>query len=91
MEEIAESSIRSTRSRRQPLGQGWLGYLKEMFLMPNNFYRIYSASGPSCYRNGLGAQSITLYTSDFFALLGTEGQKKKLFTNAISASQSSRV
>jgi hypothetical protein len=65
------------------LGQGWLGYLKEMFLIPNNFYRIYLGLGSQLLSQWSGAQSITIYAPDFFALLGTKGQNEKLFATAI--------
>lgn len=42
------------------LGQGWLGYLKEMFLMPKNFYRIYIGLGSQLLLQWSGAQSTTI-------------------------------
>ncbi|GAB7350771.1 hypothetical protein MBLNU459_g1313t1 [Dothideomycetes sp. NU459] len=65
------------------LGQGVLGYLKEMFCMPNNFYRIYLGLGSQLLSQWSGAQSMTIYAPDFFALLGTKGQNEKLFATAI--------
>lgn len=65
------------------LGAGWLGYLKEMFLIPNNFYRIYLGFFVQLLSQWSGAGSITVYAQDFFALLGTTGQQEKLFATAI--------
>lgn len=65
------------------LGQGWIGYLKEMFLMRNNLYRIYLGLGSQLLSQWSGAQSITIYAPDMFALLGTRGQNEKLFATAI--------
>lgn len=65
------------------MGQGMVGYLREMFLMPNNFYRIYLGLGSQLLSQWSGAQSITIYAPDFFALLGTKGQNEKLFATAI--------
>ena len=65
------------------LGAGWFGLLKEMFLMPNNLYRICLGLGSQPMSQWSGAQSITIYAPDMFALLGTTGQNEKLFATAI--------
>lgn len=64
-------------------GQGFGGLLREMFLQPNNFYRIYLGLGSQLLSQWSGAQSITIYAPDMFALLGTKGQNEKLFATAI--------
>jgi len=51
--------------------------------MPNNFYRIYLGLGSQLLSQWSGAQSITIYAPEFFALLGTKGQNEKLFATAI--------
>ena len=71
------------KEQEATLGQGWVGILKEMFLMPNNFYRIYLGLFSQLLSQWSGAQSITIYAPEFFALLGTEGQNEKLFATAI--------
>lgn len=81
--ELAEIEEQLAEEEEATLGQGWLGYLKEMFLMPNNFYRLYLGLGSQLLGQWSGAQSITIYAPDFFALLGTEGQNEKLFATAI--------
>ncbi|KEF52357.1 uncharacterized protein A1O9_11598 [Exophiala aquamarina CBS 119918] len=65
------------------MGQGAWGYVREMFCMPNNFYRIYLGLGTQLLSQWSGAQSITIYAPDMFALLGTKGQNEKLFATAI--------
>ncbi|RVX66570.1 hypothetical protein B0A52_09446 [Exophiala mesophila] len=65
------------------MGQGFKGYLREIFLMPNNFYRVYLGLGTQLLSQWSGAQSITIYAPDMFALLGTKGQNEKLFATAI--------
>ncbi|KIW66253.1 hypothetical protein PV04_08452 [Phialophora macrospora] len=65
------------------MGQGFFGYLREMFCMPNNFYRIYLGLGTQLLGQWSGAQSITIYAPDMFALLGTKGQNEKLYATAI--------
>lgn len=59
------------------MGQGAWGYVREMFCMPNNFYRIYLGLGTQLLSQWSGAQSITIYAPDMFALLGTKGQNEK--------------
>lgn len=81
--ELADIEEQLAEEEEATLGQGWLGYLKEIFLMPNNFYRLYLGLGSQLLGQWSGAQSITIYAPDFFALLGTEGQNEKLFATAI--------
>lgn len=81
--ELAEIGEQLAEEEEATLGQGWLGYLREIFLMPNNFYRLYLGLGSQLLGQWSGAQSITIYAPDFFALLGTEGQNEKLFATAI--------
>jgi hypothetical protein len=81
--ELGEILHQLAEEEEATLGQGWTGYLKEMFLMPNNFYRIYLGIGSQLLSQWSGAQSITVYAPDFFALLGTKGQNQKLFATAI--------
>lgn len=81
--ELAGIENQLAEEQEATLGQGWLGYLKEIFLMPNNFYRIYIGLGSQLLSQWSGAQSITIYAPDFFALLGTQGQNEKLFATAI--------
>ena len=42
------------------LGQGAFGLLREMFLIPNNLYRIYLGLGTQLLGQWSGAQSITM-------------------------------
>ncbi|KAH0839235.1 putative quinate permease [Fonsecaea pedrosoi] len=65
------------------MGQGFVGILREMFCMPNNFYRIYLGLGTQLLGQWSGAQSITIYAPDMFALLGTKGDNEKLYATAI--------
>lgn len=83
IKEIADIQQALAEEQEATLGQGWTGYLKEMFLMPNNFYRIYLGLASQLLSQWSGAQSITIYAPKFFALLGTQGQNEKLFATAI--------
>lgn len=83
IKEISEIQLQLQEEQEATLGQGWIGILKEMFLMPNNFYRIYLGLFSQLLSQWSGAQSITIYAPEFFALLGTKGQNEKLFATAI--------
>ncbi|KAK0101851.1 hypothetical protein ONS95_001336 [Cadophora gregata] len=83
IKEIAEIQQQLHEEQEATLGQGWIGVLKEMFLMPNNLYRIYLGLFSQLLSQWSGAQSITIYAPEFFALLGTKGQNEKLFATAI--------
>lgn len=58
------------------MGQGAWGICREI-AMPNNFYRVYLGLGSQLLSQWSGAQSITIYAPDMFALLGTKGQNEK--------------
>jgi sugar porter (SP) family MFS transporter len=81
--EIAEIENQLHEEQEATMGQGALGYLREMFCMPNNAYRLYIGLGSQILSQWSGAQSMTIYAPDFFALLGTKGQNEKLFATAI--------
>ena len=51
------------------MGQGFMGIIREMFLNPNNFYRIYLGLGSQLLSQWSGAQSITIYAPDMVTLL----------------------
>jgi hypothetical protein len=81
--EISEIQAQLQEEEEATLGQGWVGILKEMFLMPNNFYRIYLGFASQLLAQWSGAQSITVYAPDFFILLGIDGQNEKLLATCI--------
>lgn len=81
--EIGDIARQLHEEEEATLGAGWLGLIKEMFLIPNNFYRIYLGLFCQLLSQWSGAGSITVYAQDFFALLGTSGQQEKLFATAI--------
>ncbi len=81
--EISEIKRQLAEEEEATMGQGAMGYVREMFLNPNNFYRIYLGVMGQILSQWSGAQSITIYAPDIFALLGTKGQNEKLFATAI--------
>ncbi|KAF4462561.1 MFS quinate transporter [Fusarium albosuccineum] len=64
-------------------GVGWLGKLKEMFLVPSNLYRLYMASMVQFLSQWSGAGSITLYAPDLFKILGITGSDESLLVTAV--------
>jgi hypothetical protein len=64
-------------------GSGFFGPLKELFILPRNRYAIFLGLGCQLMGQWSGANSITIYAPQFFAILGTTGQSEKLFATAI--------
>lgn len=81
--EIMEIQVHLQEEQEATMGLGWKGLLKEMFMMPNNLYRIHIGILSQLLSQWSGAGSITLYAPDFFELLGTTGNDEKLFATAI--------
>lgn len=81
--EISEISRQLHEEEEATLGAGWWGYVKEIFLIKENCYRILLGLSIQLMSQWSGAGSITVYAQDFFALLGTTGQNEKLYATAI--------
>jgi sugar porter (SP) family MFS transporter len=81
--ELIEIDDQINREKEATLGSGLLGPFKELFMLPSNRYRMFL--GLTCQLLGQwsGGNSITIYSPQFFALLGTTGQSEKLFATAI--------
>jgi hypothetical protein len=71
------------REKEATLGSGFLGPLKELFLLKSNRYRVMVGIMSQLLGQWSGANSITIYAPEFFSLLGTKGQSEKLFATAI--------
>lgn len=65
------------------MGAGWLGVVKETFLIPSNLYRIYITFMAQLLSQWSGAGSITLYAPDLFKLLGITGSNESLLVTAV--------
>jgi hypothetical protein len=57
--EIYDIHAQLEEEKAATLGQGWIGILREMFLMPSNLYRIYLGLFAQLMTQWSGAQSIT--------------------------------
>jgi hypothetical protein len=69
MKEIAEIQQQLHEEQEVTFGFGWLGILKEMFLMPNNFYFICLGLFSQLLSQWSGSQSITIYAPESSLLL----------------------
>lgn len=56
VKEINEISEQLQEENEATMGQGWSGILREMFLMPNNAYRLYLGFGSQLLAQWSGAQ-----------------------------------
>ena len=62
--EISEIKRQLNEEKEATMGQGVMGIVREMFLNPNNFYRIYLGLCSQLLSQWSGAQSITIYAPD---------------------------
>jgi sugar porter (SP) family MFS transporter len=71
------------REKEATHGSGLFSPLKELFFVRSNRYRLMLGVMSQLLGQWSGANSITIYAPEFFALLGTTGQSEKLFATAI--------
>lgn len=64
-------------------GEGWLSYIREMFMVPSNLYIILVAMGGQMFAFWSGSQTITVFAPDFFGILGITKQDTKLVLTAL--------
>ncbi|RFU79739.1 major facilitator superfamily domain, general substrate transporter [Trichoderma arundinaceum] len=65
------------------MGLGFIGFLKEMFLIPGNLYRIYIGVTGQLLSQWSGGPSITVYALNLFAILGITGSGESLLSTAV--------
>ncbi|KAF1830439.1 MFS quinate transporter-like protein [Decorospora gaudefroyi] len=71
------------REREATMGTTWLGPIRELFSSKANLYRIQLSVLSQLLSQWSGANSITIYAPQYFAMMGTTGQNEKLFATAI--------
>lgn len=81
--EISEIRAQHDEEMEATMGSSWTGVLKEMFLVPNNAYRLYLALAVQLLSQWSGAGSITLYAPDLFAILGITGTQESLLASGV--------
>lgn len=86
VEQISTIQAALDREVEASRGVGWLGKIKELFLIPSNLYRIYLAIMCQILSQWSGAGSITVYAPDLFSLLGVKGTTESLLATAVFGS-----
>ncbi|KAF2756265.1 general substrate transporter [Pseudovirgaria hyperparasitica] len=81
--EIIDINDQLNREREATLGLGWMGYVKELFLIPANRYRVMLSVMSQLLGQWSGANSITIYAPEYFEMVGQTGTEEKLFATAI--------
>lgn len=66
------------------MGLRFVGFLKEMFLIPSNVYRIYTGVAGQLLSQWSGGPSITVYALNLFVVIGITGSNESLLATAVS-------
>jgi sugar porter (SP) family MFS transporter len=81
--EVIDINDQLNREREATMGTSWLGPVREMFASKSNLYRLQLSVMSQLLGQWSGANSITIYAPQYFAMMGTTGQNEKLFATAI--------
>ncbi|KAF2715633.1 MFS quinate transporter-like protein [Pleomassaria siparia CBS 279.74] len=81
--EVFDINDQLNREKEATMGTTWLGPIRELFTGKGNLYRIQLSIMSQLLGQWSGASSITIYAPQYFAMMGTTGQKEKLFATAI--------
>jgi hypothetical protein len=81
--EIIDINDQLNREREATMGTAWLGPIRELFSSKANLYRLQLSIFSQVLGQWSGANSITIYAPEYFAMMGTTGQNEKLFATAI--------
>ncbi|KAH7389847.1 MFS quinate transporter-like protein [Pyrenochaeta sp. MPI-SDFR-AT-0127] len=81
--EIIDINDSLNREREATMGTTWLGPVRELFATKANLYRVQLSIMSQLLSQWSGANSITIYAPQYFAMMGTTGQNEKLFATAI--------
>jgi sugar porter (SP) family MFS transporter len=71
------------REREATMGTKWYGILRELVMSPANRYRLMLSLFSQLLGQWSGANSITIYAPEYFAMVGVTGTETKLFSTAI--------
>jgi hypothetical protein len=81
--EVIDINDQLNREREATMGTTWLGPIRELFSSKANLYRLQLSVMSQILGQWSGANSITIYAPQYFAMMGTTGQHEKLFATAI--------
>ncbi|KAF9734577.1 hypothetical protein PMIN06_001271 [Paraphaeosphaeria minitans] len=83
LSEVFDINDQLNREREATMGTTWLGPVRELFSSKANLYRIQLSVFSQLLGQWSGANSITIYAPQYFEMMGTTGQREKLFATAI--------
>jgi sugar porter (SP) family MFS transporter len=83
MTELQDIREQIEREREATMGTSFLGPLRELLFIPSNLYRLGLGVMVQFLGQWSGANSITIYAPQYFALLGVSGQNEKLYATCI--------
>lgn len=81
--EIIDINDQLAREREATMGTKWYGVLRELVTSPANRYRLMLSVFSQLLGQWSGANSITIYAPEYFAMVGQTGSNEKLFATAI--------
>ncbi|KAK3066491.1 hypothetical protein LTR53_017131, partial [Teratosphaeriaceae sp. CCFEE 6253] len=81
--ELVDINDQLNREKEATMGTKWFGPLKELVMLPSNRYRLMLSVFSQVLGQWSGANSITIYAPEYFAMMGTTGSNEKLFATAI--------
>lgn len=81
--EIIDINDQLAREREATMGTKWYGVLRELVTSPANRYRLMLSVFSQLLGQWSGANSITIYAPEYFAMVGQSGDNEKLFATAI--------
>lgn len=77
--ELLDINEQLDREREATQGAHWTGVLKELVSSTSNRYRLMLSIMSQLLGQWSGANSITIYAPQYFAMVGQSGQNEKLF------------
>ncbi|KAF1914718.1 MFS quinate transporter-like protein [Ampelomyces quisqualis] len=81
--EVMDINDQLNREREATMGTTWLGPVRELFTNRANLYRLQLSLLSQILGQWSGANSITIYAPQYFAMMGTTGQNEKLYATAV--------
>jgi hypothetical protein len=81
--EIIDINDQLNREREATMGTTWLGPIRELLTSKANLYRMQLSVMSQVLGQWSGANSITIYAPQYFAMMGTTGQSEKLLATCV--------
>ncbi|KAK5132040.1 hypothetical protein LTR08_000377 [Meristemomyces frigidus] len=81
--ELLDINDQLDREREATMGSTWFAPIRELVMISSNRYRLMLSVFSQVLAQWSGANSITIYAPEYFAMMGTTGSNEKLFATAI--------